>query len=61
MQVAGIDNELFGGLVVSVSAVIKDAAISHEKRHAHKYAVKPKLVLAACAGGMPEATIGRSG
>src|SRR5258707_8372512 len=58
MQVAGIDNELPGSFVVGVRIVAKKPAVSGEKRHAHKHAIKPKLLLAACAGSVPEAAIG---
>src|SRR5229473_1335773 len=57
MQVAGIDDELPGSFVIRVWIFAKQPAVSDEKWHAHEHAVKPKLVLAACAGGMPESAV----
>src|SRR5882672_11016990 len=61
MQVAGVDNELLGSLLFGVRVVAKKEAIPDEKRHAHKHAVKPELMLPACAGSVPKAAIGGAG
>src|SRR5258708_40276241 len=61
MQVAGIDDELPGGFVIRVWIFAKQPAVSDEKWHAHEHAVKPKLMLAACAGGMPESAVAGTG
>ncbi len=58
LQVAGVDDQLLGGFVVSIRAVAEETAIAHEKRHAHEHAIAPELVRAAGAGCVPEPAIG---
>src|SRR5215831_10580149 len=60
-QMTGIDDQLLCRFIVGISTLAEEAAVAHEKGHAHKYAISPELMCPAGARSMPETAIAGTG
>src|SRR6266508_801559 len=57
IQMPCIDDQLFRCFIVGISSVVKQLAISGEKRHRHEHAVSLQLPLAILTFRMPKPTV----